>query len=67
MRIIECYKNNKIVYRIELYMNDIDFEKQIKNGILFYDTKDGDTEIINLDFFDKVKIIGETLYAKFRR
>ena len=67
MKIIECYKNNKLVYRVELFMNNEDFKKQIKNGILFYDTADGDTEIINLDYFDKIKVVGETLFADFRR
>ena len=64
--IIKCYRNQKLVLTIECYIREDVFIKQLKNGVLYYDTSfnSGNFEIINLNNFDRVVIENEQYYDK---
>lgn len=51
---ILCYKENKLIYNIELCMSEKRLTKQIHDGVLTYTNKNKGVEIINLRQFDKV-------------
>ena len=54
---IECYKNNKLIYRVELYMSEHKLLEQLKENKLQYThRKVNGTEIIYLDQFDRIII-----------
>lgn len=54
--VVLCYRGNSLIYRIELTLNNMEFEKQLRNKELIYQGERG-TEIIYLNNFDKVVIV----------
>lgn len=64
MRVIECYRNDKIVLRVECSIREDVFLEQLKKGIIYYNTgySSGDTEIIYLNSFDRVIVKDCLLY-----
>ena len=55
---ILCYRNNKIVWTVECWLDENKFIEQLKEGILKFPSKDDvhDYEIIYLKNFDKIVI-----------
>lgn len=62
MRIIECYRNDRRVLRIECAINEDVFLEQLKKGIIYYGNYSGDTEIVYLNSFDKIIVKDCLLY-----
>lgn len=54
--VVLCYRGNSLIYRIELFLNNSDFEQQLRSNKLIYTGEKG-TEIIYLHNFDKVVIV----------
>lgn len=54
--VVLCYRGNSLIYRIELILNNMEFEKQLRNKELRYQSERG-TEIIHLNNFDKVVVV----------
>jgi len=65
MQRITCYRGNKVALTVETWINQPEFIRQLKKGIIFFDTDigRGNTEIINLRNFDRVVIEGQQLYG----
>lgn len=61
---IYCYRENKLIFTLEITMREEILLKQLKNGLLYYDTMNGDTEIVALSAFDKVVIRDCWLYDR---
>ena len=64
MHIIRCYRNNKQIMEIQCVIQDEEFIKQLKDGVIFYDTglDKGNFEIIYLNNFDKIEVLDELHY-----
>lgn len=64
MHRIRCYRRNKVVMEIECVIRDDEFIKQLKDGVIFYDTglNSGNFEIIYLNNFDRIEVVGESHY-----
>ena len=64
MHRIRCYKKNKVIMEIECVIRDDEFIKQLKDGVIFYDTglDSGNFEIIYLNNFDKIEVLNELHY-----
>ena len=66
-KIVECYRNNKLILKINVLMNEDTFSKFIKDGILVYSTSDlKSSEIIYLKNFDKVIVNNFDLFGYFK-
>lgn len=61
---VELYKGRKVVWELEIGMRDENFIKELKNGVIFYDTgyPTGNTEIYYLKNYDRVVINGGLFY-----
>lgn len=57
---IRFYKENKMVYQIDLQMSYERLMKQLDEGkLVFYNTSTHGTEIINLNQFDFIRFSGD--------
>ena len=51
---ILCYQKNKMVLRIELITSVENLVEQIKNKLIMYRNKNGYSEIVYLDKYDRI-------------
>ena len=58
---VTCYVKNKVVYNLKLLLRREVLVKQLSDGVIYYNTSEGNTEMIVLNQFDRV-VINDTLY-----
>ena len=56
IRNILCYRNNKVVLKIDCFISKGALKVMLKNKILFYRSNNGSMDLVFLDNFDRVVI-----------